>query len=116
MRLMTKYDIAILWAVSIFAALTAVTARLAKDLFAVSTEPPSDAAELFHWERRRRWMIYSEIAALPCFATVSVALTLYCGVPPVVSILIATALGGLGFGFLLNGLQFLVRRKLGMEP
>lgn len=113
---MNRYDIAILWAISIFAALTAVTARLAKDLFAVSTEPPVDAAELFHWERRRRWMVYSEIAALPCFATVSVALTLYCGVPAVVSVLIATALGGLGFGFLLNGLQFLIRRKLGMEP
>lgn len=114
--MISHLEIAIAWAACFFAALTAICARIARDLWDVSITVPSDPVELRHWKRRRRWMIWSELAALPCFATISVASVLYYNVPVVVAILLATALGGLGFGFLLNGLQALIRKKVGIEP
>ncbi|MPT48049.1 MAG: hypothetical protein E2598_06460 [Sphingobium sp.] len=110
------FDTAISWVACLFAALTAVTARLMRDLYKVSEQIPTDPLELRHWQRRRRWMIWSELAALPCFATISVASVIYLEVPVVLAVLIAIGLGGLGFGFLLNGLQAIIRKKLGIEP
>lgn len=109
-------DTAIAWVACLFAALCAVCARLARDLWNVSITIPTDPMELSLWRRRRRWMIWSEFAALPCFATVSLAAALYWDVPIVAAILMSIALGGLGFGFLLNGLQAVIRKKMGIEP
>lgn len=113
---MSKSELTILWVAAFFAALTGVTARLARDLYNVSIAVPDDPLERQHWERRRRWMIWSELAALPAFATISVASVLYFGLPAVAAVLLAIALGGLGFGFLLNGLQAKIREKWGIEP
>lgn len=114
---MTQHlDIAISWLVCIFAALCGVCARVARDLWSVSSTAPTEPLELHLWQRRRRWMIWSELAALPFFATISISLVVYQNVPVVVGILIATVLGGLGFGFLLNGLQQIIRKRLGIEP
>lgn len=113
---MSKTDLTVLWIAALFAALTGVTARLARDLFNVSITIPDDPLQRRHWERRRRWMIWSELAALPAFATISVSSVLYFGVPAAAAVLLATALGGLGFGFLLNGLQAKIRQKYGIEP
>lgn len=109
-------DVSISWMVCLFAALCAVCARLARDLWNVAVTIPTDPMELALWKRRRRWMIWSELAALPCFATISLASVLYYDVPIAVGILISIALGGLGFGFLLNGLQAIIRKKMGIEP
>lgn len=112
---MTKLDIALLWMFSGLAALAAVAGKLGMLLFAVAQDPPTDTAEFAHWKRRRAWLAYSEISALPAFATVGVAATVYFNLPPVASVLISMALGALGFGFLLNGVQLLARRKLGID-
>lgn len=109
-------DMAISWLGCLFAALCGVCARVARDLWSVSATAPTDPMELAMWQRRRRWMIWSELAALPFFATISIALVVYQDVPVVVGLLIASVLGGLGFGFLLNGLQAIIRKRLGIEP
>jgi hypothetical protein len=41
-----------------------------------------------------------------------VATTIYFLLPPVASVCISMALGALGFGFLINAIQLLARRKL----
>ena len=113
--LMTQYDIAILWLASLFAGACAVAARISYMLFAVSESPPDDLIALGHWQRKRRWLVISDISALPAFATIAVVATIYWKLPAVASVGISMILGILGFGFLLNGLQFFVRRKLEME-
>lgn len=115
-NMLPHLDVAISWMVCLFAALCAVCARLARDLYNVALTVPTEPMELALWKRRRRWMIWSEVAALPCFATISIASVQYWEVPIVAAILISTALGGLGFGFLLNGLQAIIRKRLGIEP
>lgn len=115
-RMLQHLDTAVTWMACLFAALCAVCARLTRDLWNVATTVPTDPMELGLWKRRRRWMIWSEVAALPCFATVSLAAALYWEMPIAAAILMSIALGGLGFGFLLNGLQAIIRKKLGIEP
>ncbi|WP_189486103.1 hypothetical protein [Asticcacaulis endophyticus] len=112
---MTHPEMAILWLISFFAGLTSITGRLGYMLFGIGKQPPTDPIELSHWRRKRRWLAISDLSALPAFATVSVAVTVYSNFPPVVSVLLTMIMGALGFGFLLNGLQFFIRRKLEME-
>lgn len=112
---MSQNEMAIIWVISFFAGLTAIAARLGHKLFGIATLPPVDPAELVHWRRKRRWLAISEISALPLFASVSLAITLYSNLPAVVSVLLTMLMGALGFGFLLNGLQFFIRRKIEME-
>lgn len=114
--MISHLGIAVLWLVCLFAGLCAVCARLAHDLWNVSIDVPSEPEELRHWSRRRRWMIWSNFAALPCFATIGVSAVLYYDIPNVVAVLISMALGALGFGFLLNGLQAIIRKRVGIEP
>ena len=95
-----------------FGALTVVSGKLGYLLFAMGEEPPEDPTQLNRWRRKRRWLVISELSALPMFATVAVTTTLYFNLPLIASVLIAMALGGLGFGFLLHGLQYIARRKL----
>jgi hypothetical protein len=112
---MSKTDIAILWSLSGLAALAAICGKLGMLLFAVAQDPPADPVEFRHWERRRRWLIYSEFSALPLFATAGVSATIYFSLPPIASVLISMGLGALGFGFLLNGVQLIARRRLGID-
>lgn len=113
---MSKYDLAILWVISGLAALTAVAAKLGMILFALAEEPPADVQAALHWQRRRRWLTYSELAALPFFATTGVSATIYGDLPPVASVIISMLLGALGFGFFLHAVQTITRRRLGIEP
>lgn len=112
---MTKADLALLWAVSGAASLATVCGKIGLFLYGIASDPPADPDELMHWLRRRRWLAMSEISALPAFATAGVASTVYFDLPPVASVLISMGLGALGFGFLLNGVQLIARRRLGME-
>jgi len=106
---------AITWVLSLFSGLTGVTARLGYALYGIAPLPPSDPEELIHWRRKRRWLAISDLSGLPFFTTAALGLTLYFHLPPVASVLISMAFGALGVGFLLNGLQFLMQRKLEME-
>lgn len=112
---MTHDDWHLLWFLSLFGALASVTAKLGHALFGVAATPPIEAVELAHWRRKRRWLVISNFSALPLFATIAVAMTLYFDWPPVTCVLISMVCGALGFGFLLNGLQILVLRKLELE-
>lgn len=113
---MSKADLAILWALSGMGSLAMIAGKVGMYLYGLGAEPPSDPAELAHWTRKRRWLIYSELSAVPAFATVGVTATVYFDLPPVASVPISMVLGALGFGFMLNAAQLLARRKLGMNP
>lgn len=108
---MSKYDIALYWTFSLFAALVIVVGKLGMMLFALSSDPPEDPVLAAHWRRKRLWLAYSELLALPAFATIALTATIYLKLEPVTSIPIAMALGGLGFGFLLDGLRIFAERK-----
>ena len=71
---MTDREAALLWLVAYFAALSAFIARIFYKLGVDTLDPPEDPAELRRWQRRRRWLVASEFAALPMFATLSVLL------------------------------------------
>lgn len=103
-----------MFGLSVFSALTAVAARLGYFLFQIDVNIPEDAEKAKHWRRKRRWLAASEFMALPLFAIISVSITIYFDLPAVISVLISMALGALGFGFFLHGLQWAVKNKLGM--
>lgn len=67
-----------------------------------------------HWRRRRRWLAYSEVSALPAFATIGVTAVAYGDLSPILGVLIAMALGAIGFPLFLDGAQWLFRKRLGM--
>lgn len=83
-------------------------------LFRVATDPPDDIVLAAHWQRRRRWMSWSELSALPAFATIAVTAVQYWKLDPIVAVLIAMFLGGVGFLLLLDGAQWLFRCRIGM--
>ncbi len=112
---MSKMDFVILWSASALGALTMVVGRLGMTLFGIAKDPPAEAEALEHWRRRRRWLAYSELAALPAFATIALTATVYFHLPPIASVGISMLLGALGFGFLLSGAQVIVRRRLGID-
>jgi len=112
---MSNLDLAILWLVSVLAALAAVCAKLGMMLFALAEEPPVDVQAALHWQRRRRWLTYSELAALPFFATAGVSATIYWQLAPAASVIISMVLGALGFGFFLHAVQTITRRRLGID-
>lgn len=108
-------EYAIWWLVFLASAATVVGARIALTLWRLSPDPPSDPVLAAHWARRRRWTAWSELAALPFFATATVTAVKYWHLDPVAGVLIAMALGGVGFALLLDGVQFLFRRRIGMD-
>lgn len=108
---MTKTEILLYWTISLFGALAVVAGKLGLKLFALATDPPEDPVLAAHWRRKRLWLTYSELLALPAFATIGVTSTIYLHWEPVTSVLIAMALGGLGFGFLLDALKYLAEKK-----
>jgi hypothetical protein len=103
------------WLLCLLGAATVVGAKISRGLWGPdSVEPPVDPTEARHWARRRRWMIWSQIAALPAFATIAITAVEYWHLNPVAGILIAMGLGGLGFVMLVDALQWLFRRRLGL--
>jgi len=67
------------------------------------------------WERKRRWLIISELSALPAFATISLLVGKLREWPMEGVILLSMVLGALGFAFFLDALQTIVRKRIGME-
>ncbi len=102
------------WTASLLAAATIVGGRLGMALFRMAPDPPEDMKLAQHWARRRRWLAFSEILALPSFATVAVSAVAYWKLDPIVAVLLAMFLGGVGFAMLLDGAQWLFRKRLGM--
>ena len=102
------------WVASLFAATTVVVAKLGVKLFGDAPEPPADHGMALAWQRRRRWLAFAEVSALPAFATVSVVVVSWYEINPVASVLLAMAQGFVGFPLLLDGAAFLFRKRLGM--
>lgn len=112
----TPRDYLIWWLIFLLTSATVVGARIALFLWRLAPDPPEDPVLARHWARRRRWTAWSELAALPFFATATVTAVKYWSLDPVAGVLIAMVLGGVGFALLLDGVQFLFRRRIGMEP
>ena len=104
-----------LWIMSLVGGLALCGARLGWLLFRVAPDPPEDGPALQLWERKRRWLIASELSALPAFATISVLVGRLREWPIEGVILLSMVLGALGFAFFLDALQTLVRKRIGME-
>jgi Trk-type K+ transport system membrane component len=64
--------------------------------------------------RSGRWLAYSEVSALPAFATIGVTAVAYGDLSPIAGVLIAMVLGAIGFPLFLDGAQWLFRKRLGM--
>ena len=110
-----KFDDVILWLLSLFGGLVLCGARLGYLLFGVAPEAPTDPAALQLWRRHRRWLIFSELSALPAFATVSIIVGKLQSWSIEGVVLFSMVLGALGFAFFLDALQTIVRRKVGMK-
>ena len=108
---MSQSDIAITWLISAFASLVIIVGKLGLALFGLTVTPPVDPAEAANWRLKRRWLAYSEFSALPAFATVATSATVYWHLPLIITVVISMALGALGFGFLLNALLYLAKKK-----
>ena len=103
-----------LWLLALLASATVVGGKIGSFLWGLAPDPPSDPAAAVSWTRRRRWLAYSEISALPAFATIGVTAVAYGSLNPIAGVLIAMALGAIGFPLLLDGAQYLYRKRLGM--
>lgn len=109
---MNKTDLLTLFSLSFLAALSGVCARIGYQLFRIDVNEPIEEKARQNWRRKRRWLAISEISALPFFAFLAVASKIWFDLGDISAILIAMVCGALGFGFLLDGLQFLVRKRL----
>lgn len=110
-----KLDDFILWLLSLIGGLALCGARLGWFLFRVAPSPPVDPEAFRLWQLKRRWLIYSELSALPAFATISVVVGKLRNWPLEGVILLSMVLGALGFAFFLDALQTIIRRRIGME-
>lgn len=109
------WEDAAIWLLAWFSALAFCGARLAWMLFGVATDPPDDLAALKIWERKRRWLVISELAALPAFATLALVVGKLRQWPVEGIVLFSMLLGALGFAFFLDALQTIIRRRVGMN-
>jgi cation transport ATPase len=112
---MTNREAALLWALAYGAALTGFSARIVYLLGVVSVDPPEGVQALRRWQRRRRWLVASEFAALPMFATLSVLAAYQSWLSPVAAAIVALFSGALGFPFFIHALQTLVNRRLDLK-
>ncbi|CDO35827.1 hypothetical protein [Novosphingobium sp. KN65.2] len=110
-----KLEDVVLWICSLLASMAMVGARLGWLLYGVAPEPPADPAALGLWERKRRWLIFSEFSALPAFATIAVGVGRLKGWPDWGVVIFTMVLGALGFAFALDALQTVFRRRLGLR-
>ena len=103
------------WLLSLMAAATIVGARIGNWLYGEKApDPPSDPELLVLWKRRRSWIVLSEVSALPAFASLAVAGTKYWNLDAWVSIPVAMLLAILGFLLLLDGVQRMFYKRLGI--
>lgn len=110
------WQYALWWILSFLAAATIVGARIGSWLYGEKAlEPPEDPQLLHHWQRRRMWIVISEMSALPAFASLSVAGTKYWELDAWVSIPLAMILAILGFLLLLDGVQRTFYKRLGIK-
>lgn len=109
-----KFEDIMLWLLSLLGGLAMVGARLGWMLFSIAPEPPSDPVAFGMWQRKRRWLVFSELSALPAFAMLAVTIGRLKGWPDIGVILFTMALGALGFAFLLDALQTIFRKRLGL--
>ena len=107
-------DFLVWWILSLAAAATVAIGRIGYTLWRISPDEPDDPVAAKHWRRRRKWLVFSELSALPAFATISVVAVAYWGLSPVAGVLLSMGLGGIGFVMLLDALQFLFRQRLGL--
>jgi Trk-type K+ transport system membrane component len=115
MARMEKSEFVLWWFLSLFSGVTVVAAKIGYLLFRLDVTPPEGIEPAKHWRRKRVWLTISEFMALPCFATASLTATIIWELPILATILISMVLGGLGFSFLLEALQWTFKRRLGME-
>jgi hypothetical protein len=111
---MTHDEILRLWLTAYGAALVAFAARITF-LLGFRPDPPEDPLERARWVRKRRWLIASEFAALPMFATTAVLAVVEHWMTPVSGVLFALVAGALGFAFFLHALDTVLRRRIGMD-
>lgn len=104
------------WVASLLATTMIVGGKLGMFLFRLSIDPPDDPVLAAHWRRKRRWLTWSELSALPAFSTISVTVVHYYRIDPVVAVLLSMFLGGVGFALLLDGAQWIFRKRLGLPP
>lgn len=109
---MTHRDAAVLWLIAYGSALCAFVARIVYMLGVVTVDPPDDPLQLARWQRRRRWLVASEFAALPMFATLSVLAAWQGWLTPVAAVIAALVSGALGFAFFVHALESVIRSKL----
>lgn len=107
-------DLAV-WALSLFGGLALCGARLGWLLFGVAPDPPVDPSAITMWRRKRKWVVVSELSALPAFATVSVVVGRIQGWTLEGTVLLSMVLGALGFAFFLDALQSIVRSRVGIS-
>ena len=102
------------WITSLLATTMIVGGKLGMFLFRLSNDPPEDRLLAAHWQRRRRWLTWSELSALPAFSTISVTVVHYYKIEPVLAVLLSMFLGAVGFALLLDGAQWIFRKRLGL--
>lgn len=103
-----------LWLFSVLATLAVVVGKIGHKLFGIATDPPEDPTAFRHWRRRRMWLIYSEILAVPAFASISVAATVHLGLSTAACVGLSMLLGAVGFGALLDAAGYIFRKRLGV--
>jgi hypothetical protein len=109
---MKELDILMMWSASLLSGLALTGARLGWLLFRVAPDPPEEPMALALWRRKRRWLVISELSALPGFATVAVTVGRMQEWPVEGVVLFSMCMGALGFAFLLDALETLVRKRL----
>jgi hypothetical protein len=107
-----KLDGVLLWVLAAFAALTGLCARVAYRIYTDTDHEPSDPVELVIWRRKRFWMVISEFAALPAFATGWSAAGMYWLLPVPYIVIGSMLTGSLGVGFALHAVQTIAQRRL----
>lgn len=108
-----KFDDLVVWLLSLVGGLAICGARLGWFLFRVAPVPPTDGEALRLWKLKRRWLVLSEISALPAFASIAVLVGRERHWPMENVVVLAMVLGALGFAFFLDALQTIVRRQIG---
>lgn len=111
---MNRWDDVLLWLLSLMGSFALCGARLGHFLFRLSDLPPVEPLALEMWQRKRRWLVISELSALPAFATISIVVGRLREWPLEGVILFSMVLGAIGFAMFLDGLQTVIRARLGI--
>lgn len=104
----------ILFLLTLFCSATVVGAKIVFLLGPLAPDPPTDPELFKAWSRRRRWLAYAELSALPAFAVASVAIVQHQNLQPLAAVLISMVAGAVGFTLLLDGIQWVFRKRAGL--